>query len=184
MNDKDLERIEKKIDLLFKILLDLNVDEIGYPYDFRYLGRYGEEIRLLYNLDIEKERHKVKFPNKEEIKDIRTKLEKLQKRYEEGDYLAKEKQKVEDQIAQLQKELQKLENFVKNRKKIEEALNRVNYEVCEVKTYIELRKKVGLSEFPEMEYALKSRLQKVAEILDKAEKGLDPTDNLSELKFF
>ncbi|MFX0029721.1 MAG: hypothetical protein ACFE8B_10965 [Candidatus Hermodarchaeota archaeon] len=181
MNDKDLERIEKKIDLLFKILLELNVEHIGYPYDFKYLSNHGEEIRAFYSLDIEKERHRIQFPSKKEVDETQTKLEKLQKKYTDGDYLAKEKQEIEDQIKSLEEKLEEFEKFNKNRKIIEEALIKVNNELFKIETYLALRRELGLSEKPKMSYTLDWWLNHLAEILEISKKGEDPRYILREL---
>ncbi len=181
MDDHDLLRVEGKIDLLFKILLDLNVDHIGYPYDFKYLSNYEKEIRTLYNLDIKEIEHNIKFPSKKDVEEAQTKLQTLQKNFKEGNYLAKEKKQVEKEIGELEDKLCRFEDFEKNRKAIEEALKKVNTELYYIKTYMELRKKLGLTEKPEVPFSLDNHLGKIAKVIDTSNKGEDPSSDVKSL---
>ncbi|MFW9867552.1 MAG: hypothetical protein ACFFEN_15765 [Candidatus Thorarchaeota archaeon] len=183
MNEnKDLERIEKKIDLLFKILLELYVEDIGHPYDFKYLSKFSDEIAILYDLNMKKETHKIQFPNKGELEDKEIELEKIQKEYKEGNYLAKDKENIEEQITQLKEEMKKLKKFSQNREKIEEAITIVNQRVYNIGIYLKLREKLGLPRMPRQSYGLNLTSQYLSEILDLSEKGHNPREILDKLK--
>ncbi len=70
MNEKDINRIEKKVDLIFKILLELSVEYIGRPYDFEYLKRFKNEIITVFDLPIAEQKKLediIKFPDQKDI---------------------------------------------------------------------------------------------------------------------
>ncbi|KKL94451.1 hypothetical protein LCGC14_1864500 [marine sediment metagenome] len=171
IKDINIERVEQKVDLILKILLDLCIYDVGYPYDYRYLSNYSDELALLYNLDVVKDKHKIQFPAIKEIKETQVKLRNLQEEYKTGNYVAKDKEDIKEQINNLKKKTKFLSRFQKNRERIEIDLKEVNKDAYNIQTYLELRKKVGLPEILEENFSVESDLDEVGYRLDKLKKG-------------
>ncbi len=174
MTDIDLERVEKKVDLILKVLLDLNLPDVGYPYDYDYLCNYNEELALLYNLNVAKDKYKIQIPAIEELEETESKLRNLQEKYKAGNYLAKDKEDIKKQIDKLNIRYSLLCRFQENRKKIEKALKEVNNDVYNIQTYLELRKKVGLPEIRENGFKQENDLLNAEALINKLKKGYGP----------
>ena len=142
MSEEDIKRIEKKVDLLYKILLELNIDDVGYPFNQRYINNFIDELILLFGLS--KEKIETKFPTQEDIKrvenDIKSHLEQLEKKYEKGDYLAEEEHKIITDISDLKRYIEKLPISPQSRERIED----IYQQIYEIYLFWELRKKLGL----------------------------------------
>ena len=145
MSEEDIKRIEKKVDLLFKILLELNIYEVGYPYKQEYINNFIDELIPLFELSAEKEKIKTKIPTQEEIKglanDYIKELEQLEKKYEKGDYLAKEENEITTKIGDLKKHINDLPKILHSCVRIEE----IHQQIYEIHLFWDLRKKLRLN---------------------------------------
>jgi len=146
MSEKDMKRIEKKVDLIFKILLELNIDNVdsGYPYNQTYINKFMDELVPLFELSAEKEKIKPESPTQEEIKeltnDYKGELAQLEKKYEKGDYLAKEENEITTRIEDLKKYIKEIPKIIHSRVRIE----KIYQEIYEIRLFWNLRKKLGL----------------------------------------
>jgi len=146
MTEEDIKRIEKKVDLLFKILLELNIDNVssGHPYNQKYISKFMDELIPLFGLSAEKGKIKPESPTQEEIKELvndhKKELEQLEKEYEGGDYLAKEKDEITTKIRDLKEYIEELPKILHSRERIEE----IYQQIYEIQLFWDLRKKLGL----------------------------------------
>ena len=145
MKEEDIKRIEKKVDLLYKILLELNISDVGHPYDQTYINKFMDELVLLFGLSVKKGKIKPEDPTPEELieatNDYKNELEQLEKDYEEGDYLAKEKNGITTKISDLKEKIKGLPNILHSREKIVG----IYQEIYEIDLFWDLRKKLGLT---------------------------------------
>ncbi len=144
MSEEDIKRIEKKVDLLYKILLELYIDDVGHPYDQKYINKFMDELIPSFELSAEKEKIKPKDPTQEGIKelanDYKKELEQLEKEYEKGDYLAKEENEITTKIRDLKRIIKELPEILHTRKRIED----IHQQIYEIHLFWDLRKKLGL----------------------------------------
>ena len=144
MSEKDIKRIEQKVDLIFKILLELNIYDVGYPYNQDYINNFIDELTPLFKLSAEKEKIKPESPTQEEIKeltnDYKSELEQLKKDYEKGNYLAKEGNEITTKIRDLKKHIEELPKILHSRERIED----IHQQIYEIHLFWDLRKKLGL----------------------------------------
>jgi len=131
------ERIEKKIDLLYKLHLESN-DE----FNFR---KHLNELVPLFDLSIEMEEIKIKgFVAEKLIEDekkIRSELDKLKSDREAGNFLAKDKDKIAAMIYNYEEKYEALKRIAKsyggikyNKETLQEELLMIN-----------LKEKLGIS---------------------------------------
>ena len=144
MSEENIKRIEKKVDLLYKILLELYIDDFGHPYSQRYINKFMGKLVPLFGLSAKKGKIIPEDPTQEEIKeltnDYKSELEQLEIKYEKGDYLAKEKNEITTKIRDLKKLIEEIPNILHSRARIEE----IYQEIYEVHLFWDLRKKLGL----------------------------------------
>ncbi|MBA7550951.1 hypothetical protein ES705_43482 [subsurface metagenome] len=107
-----------------------------------------DELIPLFNLSAEKEM--IEFPSQEEIekekKELESKLEKLKKDYENGNFLAKEENKIKKKIEDLTVKLEELSEISAYRKEIDDK----NKEIYDTILYQDLRRKVGLGNYKKL----------------------------------
>jgi hypothetical protein len=143
MTEEDIKRIEKKVDLLYKILLNLEVESVGYPYDFKYMSQFYEDLIPLFNLSPSEDL--IKIPDDQEVKkskeSLKKELEKLQKDYDEGNYIAKEKGNLEEKIDNIHDKLDGLSTITE----IQEEAVEVNQKVKNILVLQSLKSKFGLT---------------------------------------
>lgn len=147
MSQEDIERIEKKVNLLYQILLTLEVDSgsDGNLNKEESFSVFMEELIPLFNLSAEKEM--IEFPSEEETekekKELESTLEKLEKDYENGNFLAKEENKIKKKIEDLTDKLEELSKISEFRKEVDDK----NKELYEIILYQDLRRAVGLGDY-------------------------------------
>ncbi|KKN47730.1 hypothetical protein LCGC14_0659990 [marine sediment metagenome] len=143
MNEENIKRIEKKVNLLYKILLEKSYDK-DYSYNQKYINGFMNELIPLFELSAEKEKIKPEIPTPEEIKkllkDYISESEQLKKDYEKGDYLAKEKNEIITRIGDLKENIKELADIFHTHKRIED----IHQEIYETHLHWDLRKKLGL----------------------------------------
>ena len=153
MTEEDIKRIEKKVDLLYKILLELNVGDIGHPYNQEYINKFMNEIIPLFKLSAE-EVDIEKSSTPKEINELKsgleTELSRLKKVYESGDFLAKDEVKIKNKIEGITDYLECWDDtwdssgvvagMFKNR---EEIMNK-NKQIYERTLFVDLKRKLGL----------------------------------------
>jgi len=144
MSEEDIKRIEKKVDLLYKILLDLEVDSVGHPYNYTYISNFFDDLIPLFNLSANK--NIIKIPNEQEVKksedNLKDELEKLKRDYNEGNYIAKEKGKLEVEMEKIQDKIEELSNITRHRK---DVVN-LNEDINKVLLFQSLKNRFGLKQ--------------------------------------
>ena len=165
MSEEDLKRIEKKVDILYKLLFEFG--EKGEEGDIPTLFRDSlDELIPLFKLSVKKEEFiKIKGRPQDIIK---SELEKLENSFNQGNYLAKDEKKIQIKIDGLKEELEKA-NIGQNNK---EQIERLNKEIHEIRLYQDFRKKMGRK----TEYAAQT-----SEIDNKLGKRIDFKSINSEL---
>ena len=147
MSEKNIERIEKKVDLLYKILLELNVDYVGHPYDQEYINRFMSELVPLFGLSgVETD---IEITQKETIKELennlKTELSRLKKIYESGDFLAKDEDKIKNKMGDITSYLQEwdvvVDEWILAGK--EDLINK-SKDLYKKGLFLDLKKKLGL----------------------------------------
>jgi len=106
MSEENIKRIEKKVDLLYKILLELHIDYDfgGQPYNQDYINSFMDELIPLFGLSVE-EIEIERLPTQKEINELKsgleTELNRLKRIYESGNFLAKEENKIKNKIEEI-----------------------------------------------------------------------------------
>ena len=102
--------IEKKIDLLFRIIMGIEVQGIR-PYNENYLSSFMEEIIPLFELDIQEP------PNPNKKKPLEQELLTLNELLKSGNYLKKEEDNIVNQKKDLQKKISQINSQIQSFKK-------------------------------------------------------------------
>lgn len=152
MSEEDIKRIEKKVDLLYKILLELKVDYIGYPYDQEYINKFIDELIPLFGLSgIEIDIEFTQSETMEELKNkLETELSRLKKVYENGDFLAKDENTIKNKIENITDYLQTWDWDVDESGVVEGILSQKediinkSKNIYEISLFVDLKKKLGL----------------------------------------
>ncbi len=158
MSVEDIKRIEKKVDLLYRILLSLNIPEVEGPYDQSYMSDFMTELIPLFNLtgDSGIERSIIKeIISLEELdewdRETKEKLAKLEKTYKAKEYMAKDEGEIISKIRSLSKLLSGLTEIRDARNKfiykLEKELKDDKGDERMIKLFFELQSKVGLKYF-------------------------------------
>jgi len=131
------ERIEKKIDLLYKLHLESN-DELNFR-------KHLNELIPLFDLSIEMEEIKIKgFVAEKLIEDekkIRSELDKLKSDREAGNFLAKDKEKIVEMIYNYEEKYEALKRIAKSYDRIKDHKEALQEELL----MINLKEKLGIS---------------------------------------
>jgi len=154
MSEEDIKRIEKKVDLLYKILLELYIDELdGHPYSREYINNFMEELIPLFGLSGVEVKIE-KLPTPKEIKELKNRLvsnlSRLKEIYESGNFLAKEEDKIKNKIEEITGYLQCWDDdwdssgVVAGMFKSEEEIINKNEQIYERSLFADLKKKLGL----------------------------------------
>jgi len=141
--EEDIKRIEKKIDVLYKIVCGIEGYDMHNPiYDIDYLN----ELIPLFNLSIEtklfEEYEKIKkllVVEFEKAEEVIKKLDKLENDYRTGNFLEKEKDKIREMVSNQKEKYKALGKMV-------EHLKRVVYNKKEFRRsflWLNLREKLG-----------------------------------------
>lgn len=165
MSEKDMNRIERKVDLIFKILLNKYVDYIGHPYDFEYLEQFKDEIISLFDLPIsepDKLENLIKFPSQEDIKKKENELNNEIELFKKGEYLAKDRYDLVKKLYEIKDQVDEMIILDKNREKIKKKYEEGLELLKPTCFYLELREKLNLSKFST--YEIRLRLEYVNEI--------------------
>jgi len=110
MSEEDIKRIEKKVDLLYKILLESDVvgyvDYLGHPYNQKYgINKFMDELIPLFGLSAVEADLDIPPILKETLKELKSKLEtelsRLQNIYKSGNFLAKDEDIIKNKIADI-----------------------------------------------------------------------------------
>lgn len=169
MNEETLNRIEKKVDLLYKIVLHLGGTVGDSYYEEDFFDRFMNQLIPLFNVTTEKEI--IKIPNAEELQREETKigeeLNRLKKDYENGNYIAKEENILKRKIENLTDDLEALSGISECR----EDLEKLNQEVYELRLFHDLKRKVGLHDMKNF-IRIKSYLTKYFDVV-KVKNTLD-----------
>ena len=112
---KNIKRIEKKVDLLYGIILSLDVDNYHHLNNDEIINHVMDDLIPLFSLSAEKEEIG-KIPTKEETKEweskLKTELSRLKKIYESGDFLAKDEDKIKKKIGNITSYLQRWNKMI------------------------------------------------------------------------
>ena len=145
MNEEDIKRIEKKVDLLYEIILRLNVDDNNHINNEEVINYVIDDLIPLFNLSTEKEA--IEIQNQEEIWELIRKckgeLEQLEKDYEKGNFLAKEEGKIKKKIKELTNDLEVLASISKSHR----GLKKLNKKLYELLLFHDLRKRIGIKRY-------------------------------------
>ena len=145
MSENNINRIERKVDLLYKFLLDLYVPDIGLPYDMDYLWEFSDEIISVFNLDVKENYLNFDFKGIEELAEKKNKIKSVIDAFDKGNYLAKEKDALQNEIRLLRTQVDLLEEIDNNREQIKETIKKLNTNVLQkMSMYTAFRKKLGL----------------------------------------
>lgn len=144
MIENDVERTEKKVDLLFKVLLGLKVKHIGYLYNRKYIENYMDDLIPIYDLFVKKDIIE-NYPTQEEIQKWERKLHnehiKLKQDYGEGNFLAKEQDTIKLRMRYLENKLDQMSKLSKNKEKFENK----NIELYNINLFKDLQTKLGIT---------------------------------------
>lgn len=112
---KNIKRIEKKVDLLYGIILSLDVDNYHHLNNDEIINHVMDDLIPLFSLSAEKEEIGI-IPTKEETKEweskLKTELNRLKKIYESGDFLAKDEDKIKKKIGKITSYLQRWNKMI------------------------------------------------------------------------
>jgi len=112
---KNIKRIEKKVDLLYEIILSLDVDNYYQLNNEKIINLRMDDLIPLFSLSAEKEEIG-KIPTKEETKEweskLKTELSRLKRIYESGDFLAKDEDKIKKKIGNITSYLQRWNKMI------------------------------------------------------------------------
>ena len=152
MSEEDIKRIEEKVDLLYKILLELEVDDI-VPYNEEYINNFMDELIPLFGLSAE-EVEIEKLPTPKEINELKSRLEtelsRLEKIRDSRDFLTKDEVKIYDKIEDIEDYLECWNNdwdssgVVAGMFKIKEDIMYKNTQIYKRNLFIALNKKLGI----------------------------------------
>ena len=150
MSEENIERIEKKVDLLYRILLELYIDEVGHPY-----SNFMDELVPLFELSGIEVDIDISFIQKETMQELKNKLEaelsRLEKIYESGNFLAKKKSTIMNKRWDISKCLRAWDGWhneygvVKSIYGAKEYIINESKSVYEESLFQDLRKKLGVS---------------------------------------
>lgn len=149
MSEKDVKRVEDKVNLLYKILLELEVDTIGHPYSRDYILNFMDELIPLFNISVKKEiikdlpDYKVMGKNLQKITDENLKLK---KDLEDGNYLAKDEEKSKRKIKNLTDRIEIYQKIFNVRKNIKDS----NTNIYNIRLFEELKNKLRIEEIEEI----------------------------------
>ena len=98
MSEEEIKIIGKKVDLLYRILLELKDSDGGHPCRQEYITKFMEELIPLFELspievDIDLTSFQIEPIQELEIK-LRTELSRLEKIYKSKEFLAKDEYKL------------------------------------------------------------------------------------------
>lgn len=152
---KNINRIEKKVDLLYKILLELYIGDVGHPYNQEYINNFMDELIPLFGLSAVEVDLDIPSIQKETMQELKNKLEtelsRLKKIYESGNFLAKEENTIKDKISDITSYLETWD-WDKDESGVvegliwwkEDIINK-SKRVYEESLFLDLRKKLGVS---------------------------------------
>lgn len=152
MTEENIKRIEKKVDLVFKILLELDVDYVGHPYDQKYINKFMDELIPLFGLsatqiDIDQTSFQIETLQELESK-LKTELSRLEKIYESGDFLAKDKDKIRNKIKEITRYLRDWHTGGIDREdsilSLREGVISDYNDIIKTSLFLDLKKKLGL----------------------------------------
>jgi len=145
MIENDVEKIGKKVDLFFKILLGLKIKPVGHLYNRKYIDNYIDELISVYNLSAEKDVID-NYPTQEEIQIWKRKLNneliKLKQDYGEGNFLAKEQDMIKLRIKYLENKFDQMSKLPKNKEKFDDK----NTELYKIDLFKDLQVKLRITE--------------------------------------
>jgi len=148
MSEEDIKRVEDKVNLLYKILLELKEDYLSHPYKRTYILNFIDELIPLFNISAKKEIIK-DLPNQgvidKNIQELLDELEKLEKDYEDGNFLAKDREKLNIEIKNLTDSLSLYKKINNVRKEIEDS----NTEIYNIRLFEELKNKLRIEQQPD-----------------------------------
>ena len=145
MNEEDIKRIEKKVDLLYEIILRLNVDDNNYINNEEVINSVIDDLIPLFNLSAEKEAIEIQTQEEiwELIRKCKGELEQLEKDYEKGNFLAKEEGEIKKKIKELTNDLEVLASISKSHR----GLKKLNKKLYELLLFHDLRKRIGIKRY-------------------------------------
>ena len=137
MSAEDISRIEAKIDLIFRILMNLEI-EGRTPYDFDYLRQFLSEITSLFNIQVEDPQ--IAVPDAKALKQLQEQLIELEKTLKNGDFLKKDETSLLSRKNTLEETIEKWHLAWQNyHEKSSESKQR-----AEMKKFVLFQKKVGM----------------------------------------
>ena len=142
------------MDLLYKILLALYIDDVGHPYSQEYINNFMDELVPLFELSGIEADIDLPSTQKETMEELKNKLEtelsRLKKVFESGNFLAKDEKTIKNKISDISSYLEDwdlawdesgvVEGIFKTK---EEILNK-NKQIYERSLFADLKKKLGL----------------------------------------
>ena len=152
MTEEDIKRIEGKVDLLYKILLELSADEYGNFNTHKVINNFMDELIPLFELSATKiniDQTSFQIETLQELESkLKTELSRLEKIYESGDFLAKDKDKIRSKIGDITYYLRDwYSNRVERKDSIlslrEWVISDYN-DIIKTNLFLDLKKKLGL----------------------------------------
>ena len=141
-----IKRIEKKVDLLYEIILSLDVDDYHYLNTKEIINLVMDDLIPLFSLSAEKEEIG-KIPTKEETKEweskLKTELSRLKKIYESGDFLAKDEDKIKKKIGKITSYLQRWNKMIGRIYYDYKMIEKRNKQIYEKTLFLDLKRKLG-----------------------------------------
>ena len=151
MTEDQLKRIEGKIDLLYKILLKLDVDMIGHPYDHKYLKGFSNELVDLFSIELsppDNVQEKLVKKLRADSKELETKYSQLKSKFEEKNYLAKDEIALKSELENLEENYLKIHELNENVTLLEEIILELNQVADSIILYVKLHQKLGIEVTP------------------------------------
>ena len=147
MIEDDVKRVERKVDLFFKVVLGLKMHIAGHDhnlYSRKYIDKHIADLIPVYDLSSEKDTIE-NYPTQETIqtweRKLNTELVRLKTDYKQGNFLAKEKDEIKTNIKNLGNKLDRLLELSNNKLKFESK----SIEIHKINLFRDLEKKLGIT---------------------------------------
>lgn len=145
MSQEDITRIEKKVNLLYQILLKLEAYDTSLNIREVFHG-FMNELNPLFNISAEREGIE-KVPSQEEMDKWKNLLEnrlmKLEEIYNNGNYLAKEEDEIKNKIGDISSYLREWDEIINNIRSDYKEIEDKNKDIYGRNSLMNLEKKLG-----------------------------------------
>ena len=112
MSEGDLQRLEKKIDLLYKLVLNAKCSKVDQLSDLISIYDVQKDLEALKEVFLLAETPVgIEPPSTSEIESVQDEIHALQAKLDNGDYMKKEESMLKDQMLSLQKKISEMQRL-------------------------------------------------------------------------